>query len=107
MAGLVGATVMCLGIPGKVVAVGEDIHQLAQVDVCGVKREVNIGLICEGDTADLLGQWVLVHVGFAMSVINEEEAQSTLDALMAMSQLEHEVDDFSGLNAGAADAVCR
>ncbi len=107
MAGLVGATAMCLGIPGKVVAVGEDIHQLAQVDVCGVKREVNIGLICEGDTADLLGQWVLVHVGFAMSVINEEEAQSTLDALMAMSQLEHEVDDFSGLNAGAADAVCR
>ncbi len=39
---------LCLGIPGKIVAVGEDIHQLAQVDVCGVKRDVNIGLICEG-----------------------------------------------------------
>lgn len=98
---------MCLGIPGKIVSVGEDIHQLAQVDVCGVKRDVNIGLICEGDTAELLGQWVLVHVGFAMSIINEEEAQSTLDALTAMSQLEHEVGDFSGLNPGATDAVCR
>lgn len=107
MAGVVGDTAMCLGIPGKIVAVGEDIHQLAQVDVCGVKRDVNIGLICEGETADLLGQWVLVHVGFAMSIINEEEAQSTLDALTAMSQLDHEVSDFSGLNAGATDAVRR
>lgn len=98
---------MCLGIPGKIVAVGEDVHQLAQVDVCGVKRDVNIGLICEGDTADLLDQWVLVHVGFAMSVINEEEAQATLDALMAMSQLDHEVGDFTGLNSGATDAVRR
>jgi len=98
---------MCLGIPGKIVAVGEDIHQLAQVDVCGVKRDVNIGLICEGETSDLLGQWVLVHVGFAMSVINEEEAQSTLEALAAMSQLTHEVDDFSALNSGVTDAVRR
>nr|WP_314266617.1 hydrogenase maturation factor HybG [uncultured Moellerella sp.] len=98
---------MCLGIPGKIVAVGEDIHQLAQVEVCGVKRDVNIGLVCEGDTAEMLGQWVLVHVGFAMSIINEEEAQSTLDALMAMSQLDHEVNDFSGLNSGVTDAVRR
>nr|WP_282557865.1 hydrogenase maturation factor HybG [Providencia burhodogranariea] len=98
---------MCLGIPGKIIAVGADIHQLAQVDVCGVKRDINIGLICEGDTADLLGEWVLVHVGFAMSIINEDEAQSTLDALMAMSQLAQEVDDFSSLNSGATDAVCR
>lgn len=98
---------MCLGIPGKIVAVGEDIHQLAQVDVCGVKRDINIGLICEGDTAELLGQWVLVHVGFAMSIINEEEAQSTLDALMSMSQLEEQIGDFSGLNSGATDAICR
>ncbi|BBG59966.1 HypC/HybG/HupF family hydrogenase formation chaperone [Providencia rustigianii] len=107
MVSVAGDPVMCLGIPGKIVAVGEDIHQLAQVDVCGVKRDVNIGLICEGDTAELLGQWVLVHVGFAMSIINEEEAQATLDALMAMSQLDHEVGDFSGLNSGATDAVRR
>ncbi len=54
MASVAGDSVMCLGIPGKIVAVGEDIHQLAQVDVCGVKRDVNIGLICEGETSDLL-----------------------------------------------------
>ncbi len=44
-----------------VLAVGEDIHQLAQVEVCGIKRDVNIALICEGNPADLLGQWVLVR----------------------------------------------
>ena len=52
---------MCIGVPGQVLAVGEDIHQLAQVEVCGIKRDVNIALICEGNPADLLGQWVLVH----------------------------------------------
>ncbi|GKX56809.1 hydrogenase 2 accessory protein HypG [Leminorella grimontii] len=98
---------MCLGVPGQIVAVGNDIHQLAQVDVCGVKRDVNIGLICEGEPADLLGQWVLVHVGFAMSIIDEEEAQATIEALTAMSALEHEVGDFLGINAGADDAVRR
>ncbi|MDR0806348.1 MAG: hydrogenase maturation factor HybG [Enterobacteriaceae bacterium] len=96
---------MCLGIPGQIVAVGEDINQLAQVDVCGVKRDVNIALICEGKPADLLGQWVLVHVGFAMSIIDEKEAQATMEALMAMSVLEHEVGDFLGINAGADNAV--
>ncbi|KAA1051194.1 MULTISPECIES: hydrogenase maturation factor HybG [unclassified Pseudocitrobacter] len=75
---------MCIGVPGQVLAVGEDIHQLAQVEVCGVKRDVNIALICEGDTADLVGQWVLVHVGFAMSIIDEAEAQATLAALRQM-----------------------
>jgi len=75
---------MCIGVPGQVLAVGEDIHQLAQVEVCGIKRDVNIALICEGDTAELVGQWVLVHVGFAMSIIDEDEAKFTLDALRRM-----------------------
>ncbi|MEG0099336.1 MAG: hydrogenase maturation factor HybG [Citrobacter sp.] len=75
---------MCIGVPGQVLTVGEDIHQLAQVEVCGIKRDVNIALICEGDTAELVGQWVLVHVGFAMSIIDEDEAKATLDALRRM-----------------------
>ncbi|MTH46683.1 hydrogenase maturation factor HybG [Intestinirhabdus alba] len=75
---------MCIGVPGQVLAVGEDIHQLAQVEVCGIRREVNIALICEGYPAELVGQWVLVHVGFAMSIIDEEEARITLDALRRM-----------------------
>lgn len=72
---------MCIGVPGQVVSVGESVHHLAQVDVCGVRRDVNIMLVCEGEPAGLLGQWVLVHVGFAMSVIDEDEALATLEAL--------------------------
>ncbi|AJJ20718.1 MULTISPECIES: hydrogenase maturation factor HybG [Yersinia] len=75
---------MCIGVPGKIVAVGEDIHQLAWVEVSGVKREINIALICDDTPAALLGQWVLVHVGFAMSLLDEEEAQQTLVALEHM-----------------------
>lgn len=90
---------MCLGIPGKIVSVGDDITQMALVDVCGVKREVSIALICEDSPSDLLNKWVLVHVGFAMSLIDEAQAQETLSALSSMSALEHEVDDFSGLNS--------
>jgi hydrogenase expression/formation protein HypC len=79
---------MCIGIPGKVLSVGEDIHQMAEVEVCGVTRGVNIALVCEGDPAELVGQWVLVHVGFAMSVIDEVEAQETLIALEQIGGLE-------------------
>lgn len=85
---------MCLGIPGQVVAVGDDIHQMATVDVCGVKREVNIALVCEGSPQDMLGQWVLVHVGFAMSILDEAEAKDTLDALLAMQEVEEDVGYF-------------
>ncbi len=72
---------MCIGVPGQVVSVGESVHHLAQVDFCGVRRDVNIMLVCESEPAALLGQWVLVHVGFAMSVIDEQEALATLEAL--------------------------
>ncbi|GJL37512.1 hydrogenase-2 operon protein HybG [Enterobacter hormaechei] len=72
---------MCIGVPGQVVSVGESVHHLAQVDVCGVRRDVNIMLVCESEPTALLGQWVLVHVGFAMSVIDEQEALATLEAL--------------------------
>lgn len=89
---------MCLGVPGQIVQIGDSALQLATVDVCGVKREVNISLICEDEPAALLGKWVLVHVGFAMSIIDEAEAKQTQEALLAMSQLEHEVGDFLGLN---------
>ena len=83
---------------GQIVKIDENSLQLTTVDVCGVQREVNISLICTGNPADLLGKWVLVHVGVAMSVIDEDEAKKTQEALLAMSQLEHEVGDFLGLN---------
>ena len=89
---------MCLGVPGQIVKVGETSLELALVDVCGVQREVNISLICDDEPQQLLHKWVLVHVGFAMAIIDEAQAKETLDALMEMSQLEHEVGDFLGLN---------
>lgn len=85
---------MCLGIPGQVVEVGKTITDNAFVDVCGVKREVNIALVCEGEPQTMLGKWVLVHVGFAMSIVDEEEAKSTLEALLAMEEVESDVSAF-------------
>ena len=92
---------MCLGVPGQIIQVGNSELQPAIVDVCVVQREVNISLICENSPEDLLGKWVLVHVGFAMSVIDEIQAKETQEALISMSQLDHEVDDFSGLSRSA------
>lgn len=82
----------------QIVKIDENSLQLATVDVCGVQREVNISLVCTGNPADLLGKWVLVHVDFAMTVIDEDAAKKTQEALITMSQLEHEVGDFLGLN---------
>ena len=70
---------MCLGIPGQVVEFLEVSDQLARVDVSGVGRIVNIGLLEDDDLR--VGDWVLIHVGFAMSKIDEEEAALALSGL--------------------------
>ena len=75
---------MCLGIPGEVIEVLVDQPQLAKVDVAGVKRNINIGLVEEEGVAP--GEWVLIHVGFAMSKIDEDEARSSLEFLESMGQ---------------------
>ncbi|PVZ87838.1 HypC/HybG/HupF family hydrogenase formation chaperone [Serratia sp. S1B] len=95
---------MCIGIPGKVTAVGEDIHQLAWVDVGGVTVRVNIALVCEGSPQALIGQWVLVHVGCAMSLLDEQEALETLAALQQMQLVGFE--PLAGeTDAGESDAL--
>jgi hydrogenase expression/formation protein HypC len=81
---------MCLGIPGQLVELSADNDQLARVDVAGVRRMINIGLL--EDEALAPGDWVLIHVGFAMSKIDEEEAAAALASLMLMgSGLDDEV----------------
>lgn len=75
---------MCLGIPGELVAFGKDPPDLATVDVSGVRRRINIGLLENEDLR--LGDWVLVHVGFALSKISESEAQEVLDFLEGIGQ---------------------
>lgn len=72
---------MCLGIPGQIVAVTDAARMMAMADVSGVRREVNVACVAEGALDDLIGKWVLVHVGFAMALIDEEEAAKTLEAL--------------------------
>jgi hydrogenase expression/formation protein HypC len=72
---------MCLGIPGQIVAITDAGRLMAMAEVSGVRREVNVACVAEGPLEDLLGRWVLIHVGFAMSLIDEEEAAKTLAAL--------------------------
>lgn len=78
---------MCLAIPGRVVEIVDEQNRLARVDVAGVLRNVNIGLL-DGplEAPPAPGDWVLIHVGFAMSKIDEEEAQATLQLLQQMGE---------------------
>jgi hydrogenase expression/formation protein HypC len=75
---------MCLGIPGQVVELDPDNEQLAKVDVAGVRRMINIGLLEDEDMG--VGDWVLIHVGFAMSKIDEAEADRAWQGLQLMGQ---------------------
>ena len=85
---------MCLGIPGRIVEITDAVQQLALVDVGGVKRQVNLACIVDEthpiDTC--LGDWVLVHVGFAMNRIDEEEAAATLELLSQLGDLQTEAE---------------
>ena len=81
---------MCIGVPGQISAID---GVQAKVDVCGIKRDVDLTLVGATDEngQSRIGQWVLVHVGFAMSIINEEEARDTLAALEKMFEVEPDV----------------
>lgn len=85
---------MCLGIPGQVVAFLDETDQLAKVDVTGVTRTINVGLV--RDEGLELGDWVLIHVGFAMSIIDEQEAEQAMQGLQLLGrQYEEEVADIA------------
>ena len=75
---------MCLGIPGEVLEVSQDEPHLARVDVSGVRRTINIGLLEDEDVR--AGDWVLIHVGFALSKIDEEEAAAALAFLEGLGK---------------------
>ena len=81
---------MCLAIPGKIVEITDEENQLAKVEVGGVRRSVNIGMLDEIE----VGDYVLIHVGFAMSKIDEAEAEETLRVLQEMGSYEPEFDQF-------------
>jgi len=91
---------MCLGIPGRIVELDGDNEHLARVEVSGVTRMINIGLL-EGEAVLGPGDWVLIHVGFAMSKIDEDEARQALASLQMMgSAYAQEVDALRASPAG-------
>lgn len=80
---------MCLGIPGQVVAIEDEDNALGVIEIAGVRRVANLLLVREDDQplSALLGSWVLIHVGFAMSRIDEAEAKRTLELLAQLGEL--------------------
>lgn len=84
---------MCLAIPGQVVEFSEH-PTFVKVDVGGVRRNVNVGLL--EDAAVAIGDWILIHVGFALSKIGEEEAQAQLRMLRAMGEDELAIEEVRG-----------
>lgn len=77
---------MCLGIPGQITAITDEARLMAMADVSGVRREVSLAPVADRPLAELVGQWALIHVGFAMAIIDEKEAARTLDALRDLGE---------------------
>jgi hydrogenase expression/formation protein HypC len=87
---------MCLAIPGQVIEMVDPVNHIAKVDVVGVRRNINVSLLEEDDGGGAVpGDWVLIHVGFALSKVDEEEAQATLSLLQRMgTEYEQELEEL-------------
>lgn len=89
---------MCVGIPGRIIALDDEDPALATVEVAGVRRKVNITCIVGGGHPPqaCIGEWVLIHVGFAMTRIDPEEARRTLEVLDALGEAREELEALRG-----------
>ena len=87
---------MCLAIPGQIIEIVDEVNRLAKVEVAGVRRTVNVGLLDAETTGGVgPGDWVLIHVGFAISQVDEEEARATHDLLVRMgADYEQELEEL-------------
>jgi hydrogenase expression/formation protein HypC len=92
---------MCLAIPGRVVDLINDITPTAMVEVTGVRRRVDLGLL--SDDMPKIGDWVLIHVGFAMSKISETEAEDTMRMLAVLGEDAAAMEEIRGYGLGEAD----
>ncbi|MBB3046865.1 hydrogenase expression/formation protein HypC [Litorivivens lipolytica] len=83
---------MCLGIPAQVKTISNEAAKLGIVEIAGVRREINLACVCKDaqSPTELVGCWVLVHVGFAMALIDEAEAELTLTLLNELGELQAE-----------------
>lgn len=93
---------MCLGIPGKIIEIVDVEKKLAKVDVSGVRRQISVACIIsdEAPIEECLGAWVIVHVGFAIARIDEDEAQKTLDLLRELGEAQQELDAMKQQSVG-------
>jgi hydrogenase expression/formation protein HypC len=89
---------MCLAIPGKIVELLHEDRDLAVVDVLGVRRRIDLGLL--RDDPPVCGDWVLIHVGFAMSKINEADALDQLRMLTELGESESALEEVQGYGLG-------
>ena len=96
---------MCLAIPGQVVEFHAEQPALVKVDVGGVRRNVNISLLEDGEVA--IGDWILIHVGFALSKVSETEARDQLQMLRAMGEDELAMEEVRGYSFAADDGERR
>jgi hydrogenase expression/formation protein HypC len=88
---------MCLAIPGQVIEIVDEANRLATIEIAGVRRTVNVGLLDDDGIGALPGDWVLIHVGFALSKVDEEEAHATLELLAKMgAEYEQELEELKG-----------
>jgi hydrogenase expression/formation protein HypC len=86
---------VCLAIPGQVVELVDPANYIAKVEVAGVRRNVNVGLLIDEDGGVSEGDWVLIHVGFAISKIDEDEARATRELLEGMGrEYEQELEEL-------------
>lgn len=86
---------MCLAIPGQVVELVDPDNQIATVDVVGVRRKINVSLLADDHGGARPGDWVLIHVGFALSKVDEDEAHATLRLLAQMgADYEQELEEL-------------
>jgi hydrogenase expression/formation protein HypC len=85
---------MCLAIPGKIVEIAPDQNQVGIVEVTGFRRKVQLGLLA--DDMPKTGDWVLIHVGFAMSKISEQDAMEQMHLLMALGETEQAMEEVLG-----------
>ena len=93
---------MCLGIPGKIIAITDAARLMAMAEVSGVRREVNVACVAGADLEALVGTWALIHVGFAMSLIDEDEAARTLEALRDLGEAQEALDQMAAADEALA-----
>jgi hydrogenase expression/formation protein HypC len=92
---------MCLAIPGKIVELVDQDLSVAVVDVLGVRRKVDLGLL--QDDPPVVGDWVLIHVGFAMSKISEADALDQLNMLTQLGESEAAMEEARGYGLGDSE----